>query len=321
MRPSAGPGPATTGTAVPPLQGPPAPRPRSPRALSRPEGEAVTEVLNSERFCDMAPAQVWATLLDEGTYLGSVSTMYRLLRARDQVRGAAAGRPPPRPSQARAGGHRRQPVWSWDITKLRGSYKWRWFHLYVILDVYSRYVPGWLVAPRESAAGRGADHHRHRRAGPDGPAHHPRRPGIVDDLQDRHPAARRPGRAAEPQAPAPVQRQPLLGGPVQDAQTFAHLSGPVREHPGGPGVLRGILRPLQPPPPSLGDRPAHSRRRPLRSGRAGACQPPARPGPGLCRSPPSLPPAGPSAVFWRGAVSDSPHPLARPENLSAERWA
>lgn len=135
-----------------PEHGPPAPRPRSPRALSEAEEEAVIEVLNSERFCDMAPAQVWATLLDEGTYLCSVSTMYRLLRARHQVRERrrVARHPAHVKPELMATGPNQ--VWSWDITKLRGPYKWRWFHLYVIIDVYSRYVPGWLVAPRESAA-------------------------------------------------------------------------------------------------------------------------------------------------------------------------
>ena len=132
--------------------GPPAPRARSPRALSAAEEEAVIEVLNSERFSDRAPAQIWATLLDEGTYLCSVSTMYRLLRARHQVRERrrVARHPAHVKPELMATGPNQ--VWSWDITKLRGPFKWRLFHLYVILDVYSRYVPGWLVAPRESAA-------------------------------------------------------------------------------------------------------------------------------------------------------------------------
>ncbi len=107
-------------------------------------------MLNSERFCDQAPAQIWATLLDEGRYLASVSTMYRILRAQHQVR--------ERRRQARHPAHVKpelvadgpNQVWSWDITKLAGPHKWNWFHLYVILDVYSRYAVGWLVAPRES---------------------------------------------------------------------------------------------------------------------------------------------------------------------------
>ena len=92
------------------------------------------------------------TLLDEGTYLASISTMYRLLRARAQVR--ERRRVARRPAHVKPELVATAPnqVWSWDITKLPGPYKWNWYQLYVILDVYSRYVPGWLVAPRESAA-------------------------------------------------------------------------------------------------------------------------------------------------------------------------
>jgi putative transposase len=133
-----------------PIYGPPPPRRVSPRALSPVEAETIVEVCNSERFCDKAPAQIWATLLDEGAYLCSVSTMYRLLRARHQVRERrrVSGRPAHLKPELVAVAPNQ--VWSWDITKLRGPYKWTWFHLYVIVDVYSRYVVGWLVAPRES---------------------------------------------------------------------------------------------------------------------------------------------------------------------------
>ncbi len=134
----------------PPLYGPPTPRPRPARSLSEQEAEAIVDVLNSEHFCDQAPAQVWATLLDEGTYLASISTMYRLLRSRALVR--------ERRNQARRPAHIKpelvafepNQVWSWDITKLAGPHKWTWYQLYVILDIYSRYAVGWLVAPRES---------------------------------------------------------------------------------------------------------------------------------------------------------------------------
>lgn len=135
----------------PPLHGPPAPRPRSSRALPDNEVEQIIETLNSERFCDQAPAQIWATLLDEGTYLCSISTMYRLLRARHQVRDRRNQRRHPahvKPELMATGPNQ---VWSWDITKLAGPHKWNWFHLYVILDVHSRYAIGWLVAPRETA--------------------------------------------------------------------------------------------------------------------------------------------------------------------------
>jgi putative transposase len=134
----------------PPVYGPPAPR-RSHRALAPAEAEAVVATLNSERFCDRAPAQVWATLLDEGVYLASVSTMYRLLRARAQVRERRAQARRPALIKPELVATRPNEVWSWDITRLAGPYKWTWFQLYTILDVYSRYVVGWLVAPRESA--------------------------------------------------------------------------------------------------------------------------------------------------------------------------
>ena len=134
----------------PPAQGPKTARPRPARALTDTEATTIINVLTSERFCDQAPAQVWAELLDEGTYLASVSTMYRLLRQHSMVR--------ERRRQARRPAHIKpelvatapNQVWSWDITKLAGPHKWTWFHLYVILDVYSRYAVGWLVAPRES---------------------------------------------------------------------------------------------------------------------------------------------------------------------------
>jgi putative transposase len=135
----------------PPRLGPPTPRPVSHRRIADQEAEAIVEVLDSERFCDKAPAQVWATLLDEGTYLASVSTMYRLLRERDQVRERRriARRPPTvKPELMTTAPNQ---VWSWDITKLAGPHKWNWFHLYVILDVYSRYAVSWLVASKETA--------------------------------------------------------------------------------------------------------------------------------------------------------------------------
>ena len=134
----------------PPLYGPPAPR-HSHRALAPAEADAIVGTLNEERFCDKAPTQVWATLLDEGTYLASVSTMYRLLRERAQVRERRAQARRPASVKPELVAKRPNEVWSWDITKLAGPYKWTWFQLYTILDIYSRYVVGWLVASKESA--------------------------------------------------------------------------------------------------------------------------------------------------------------------------
>ena len=121
-----------------------------PRALSNAERARVLEVLNSQRFADMAPAQVYATLLDEGVYLCSESTMYRILREKNQTgdRRRQATHPPKVKPELVA--HQPNSVWSWDITKLHGPAKWTYYYLYVILDIYSRYVVGWMIASRES---------------------------------------------------------------------------------------------------------------------------------------------------------------------------
>ena len=121
-----------------------------PRALSAAEREHVLAVLNCERFADMAPAAVYATLLDEGTYLCSESTMYRLLRERDQTGDRRRHAIHPATVKPELVAHQPNSVWSWDITKLRGPAKWTYYYLYVILDIFSRYVVGWMVASRES---------------------------------------------------------------------------------------------------------------------------------------------------------------------------
>ncbi len=130
----------------------PAPRPAVPRALDLVERQAVLETLHSERFLDQAPAQVHATLLDEGTYLCSPRTMYRLLDAADEVKERRDQVRRPHYAAPELLATRPNEVWSWDITKLLGPAKWTYFYLYVILDIFSRYVVGWMLAPRESAA-------------------------------------------------------------------------------------------------------------------------------------------------------------------------
>jgi putative transposase len=123
-----------------------------PRALSDTERDYVVAVLDSDRFCDLAPAQVWATLLDEGIYLCSIAAMYRLLRARAEVRERRRQARHPATIKPELVATAPNQVWSWDITKLLGPHKWTWYYLYVILDVYSRYAVGWAVAARETAA-------------------------------------------------------------------------------------------------------------------------------------------------------------------------
>jgi putative transposase len=126
-------------------------RARSPRALSAGEQATVLDVLHEPRFVDQAPAEVYATLLDEGHYHCSERTMYRLLAA--QHEGRERRNQLRHPHYAAPELLARQPneLWSWDITKLLGPAKWTYFYLYVMLDVFSRYVVGWMVAPGESA--------------------------------------------------------------------------------------------------------------------------------------------------------------------------
>ena len=128
------------------------PRPAPARALSEGERDAVLEVLHSPRFVDCSPAQVWATLLDEGRYLASERTFYRLLAARHGgVRERREQLTHPAYERPELLAERPNELWSWDISKLKGPAKWTCFHLYVILDVFSRYCVGWTVQHRESS--------------------------------------------------------------------------------------------------------------------------------------------------------------------------
>ncbi len=123
----------------------------SPRSLSSEERQGVLDILHTDRFVDKAPYEVYATLLDEGQYHCSTRTMYRILdenkevkERRNQLRHPVYHKPEllaTAPNQ----------IWSWDITKLLGPVKWTYFYLYVIMDIFSRYVVGWMIAPAESA--------------------------------------------------------------------------------------------------------------------------------------------------------------------------
>jgi len=139
-----------------PAPGRPAPKPHreraQPRALSPAERQAILDALHHQRFADTAPAEVWATLLDEGTYLGSVSTFYRLLREVGESRERRRQATHPATVKPELVATAPNQVWSWDITKLLGPAKWTYYYLYVILDIFSRYATGWMVATRESAA-------------------------------------------------------------------------------------------------------------------------------------------------------------------------
>ena len=130
----------------------PKPRPTPARALSEPERRQVLDVLHSERFVDVSPEETWATLLDEGSYLCSPRTMYRILAAKHGgVRDRRNQLTHPAYAKPELLAERPNELWSWDVSKLKGPAKWTYFYLYVILDVFSRYVVGWTVQHRETA--------------------------------------------------------------------------------------------------------------------------------------------------------------------------
>jgi putative transposase len=136
----------------PALERPRPERKPPPRALSPAERAEVRAVLNSPEHVDRAPVTVYHELLDQGIYLASVSTMYRVLREHDEVRERRRQATHPARVKPELVATAPNSVWSWDITKLLGPAKWTYYYLYVIIDIYSRYVVGWLLAEQESAA-------------------------------------------------------------------------------------------------------------------------------------------------------------------------
>ncbi len=120
--------------------------------MSPEERQAVLAILHSDRFVDTAPATVYATLLDEGRYHCSIRTLYRILDEQAEVRERRNQLRHPVYQKPELLATAPNQVWSWDITKLLGPVTWSYFYLYVILDIFSRYVVGWMLAPAESAA-------------------------------------------------------------------------------------------------------------------------------------------------------------------------
>jgi putative transposase len=134
----------------PPL--PPRPRPRPQRALTTTQQQTVLGLLHEPRFADQAPAEIYASLLDQGVYHCSIRTMYRILGQHAEVRERRAQLRHPAYQKPELLAISPNQVWSWDITKLMGPAKWTYFYLYVILDIFSRRVVGWCVADAETAA-------------------------------------------------------------------------------------------------------------------------------------------------------------------------
>jgi putative transposase len=124
---------------------------RVPRALPPEERRQVLTLLNDDRFAELPPAEVYATLLDEGKYVCSIRTMYRVLQENAQVKERRRQLQHPRYQAPELLATGPNQLWSWDITKLKGPVKWTYFYLYVILDVFSRYVVGWMAAYQDSA--------------------------------------------------------------------------------------------------------------------------------------------------------------------------
>ena len=134
----------------PPVQGPARPRPKRPEALTEAERAAVLDLLRSERFVDEAPATIHSTLLDEGKYLCHPRTMYRILASKREVRERRDQLRHPKYAKPELIATAPNEVWTWDVTWLRGPDKYVYYPLYVILDLFSRLTPGWMLAHEES---------------------------------------------------------------------------------------------------------------------------------------------------------------------------
>jgi putative transposase len=212
----------------------------------------VLEVLHAERFWDQAPASVYATLLDEGSYLASISTMYRLLRAQGETGDRRRHASHPARVKPELVATAANQCWSWDLTKLAGPARWSWYQLSTILDISSRYVVGWMVATGEAAT------LAERLLADTIAAAQQVPPGQLTVHADRGTSM-----TAKPVAllladlgvtkshsrPTSLTTT-LQREPVQDPQAPSDLPRPVRLHPGRPTVPAGLLRLVQPPAPS-----------------------------------------------------------------------
>lgn len=136
--------------AQPPAE--PRPRPRPERALTAVERQAVLELMREPRFADLAPAEIYASLLDQGLYYCSIRTLYRILDENNEVRERRNQLRHPEYQKPELLAEGPNQVWSWDITKLKGPAKWTYFYLYVIIDIFSRRIVGWCLADAENAA-------------------------------------------------------------------------------------------------------------------------------------------------------------------------
>jgi putative transposase len=251
----------------PPAPRPPRPRSAPPRALSAAEREAVLGELHGERFVDAAPATVWATLLDEGRYLCSQRTMYRLLAAEGESGERRAQLAHPAYARPELLAAAPNEVWSWDITKLKGPAKWSYYYLYVILDVFSRYAVGWTVQMRES--GRLAEALIAQAAGQQHVT-----PGSLTLHADRGSSmTSKPvaflladlGVTRTHNRPHTSSDNPYSEAHFKTLEVPARLPGALRLDRGGARLLPRVLQLVQRGAPPLGDRPHDPGRRALRA--------------------------------------------------------
>src|ERR1035437_7052841 len=221
----------------------PSARPAPARALSSIERASVLAVLHAERFQDRSPAAVQATLLDEGRYLCSTRTMYRILADQGESRERRDQLVHPAYSKPELLATAPNQLWSWDITKLRGPAKWTYFYLYVILDVFSRYARGLDGgAARRRRAGQQADRRNLRKAEHSSrPAHRPRRPRLVHAQQARGFSAGRSQHRQNPQPALHLQRQPVFGKPLPHPEIPPRVSRPLRLDSRQPRLLPIVL--------------------------------------------------------------------------------
>ena len=180
----------------------------SPRALQPTEKAEVRQVLNSDRFADQAPREVYASLIDEGKYLCSWRTMYRILDENQEVRERRNQLRHPTYAKPELLATQPNQLWSWDITKLLGPTKWTYYYLYNILDVFSRYSVGWMIAEREIGQFGGRADRRHL-CSPEhstGTTHDPCRSRQLDVFQTGSAAHGRSGCDENPFPPTCLQR-------------------------------------------------------------------------------------------------------------------
>jgi len=256
---------------------PPAPRarPAPARALSAEECTIVREVLNSPRFQDCAVRQVYATLLDEAVYLCSWRTMYRILAAADEVPERRDQLHHPTYTKPELLATQPRELWSWDITKLKGPSKSTYYYLYVILDVFSRYVVGFLISERETAELAEAfiaETCAKEGIGPDQLTLHADRGSAMTSKRVAQLLADLGVTGCPlgvPFAAARLERQSVFGKSGGDAEIPPRLPGPVRQPGRWPRVGTRVLSLVQPYAPSQWDRIAHAGNRSYWSGDGG----------------------------------------------------